>query len=62
MPDIGIHLQEHAVHLPRRTKASIIYKGISNVRTVQIPLGHAKIKSTICYLGVDAEDALELPE
>jgi len=29
---------------------------------VQILLGHAKIESTVRYLGVDVEDALELSE
>ncbi len=32
------------------------------VRAVQILLGHAKIESTVRYLGVDVEDALELAE
>ena len=31
-------------------------------RIVQIPLGHAKIESTVRYLGVDVEDALALSE
>jgi hypothetical protein len=29
---------------------------------VQILLGHTKIESTICYLGVDIEDALHHSE
>jgi site-specific recombinase XerD len=32
------------------------------LRAVQILLGHAKIESTVRYLGVDVEDALELAE
>ncbi len=46
----------------RRSKASIIYKATGNLRAVQILLGHAKIDSTVRYLGVDVEDALELAE
>jgi len=46
----------------RRTKASIIDKATGNLRAVQILLGHAKIDSTVRYLGVDVEDALELAE
>lgn len=49
-------------HSLRRTKASIIYKATGNLRAVQILLGHAKIESTVRYLGVDVEDALELAE
>lgn len=33
-----------------------------NLRAVQMMLGHAKIESTVRYLGVDVEDALELAE
>lgn len=31
-----------------------------NLRAVQILLGHAKIESTVRYLGIDVDDALEL--
>ncbi|KQN90302.1 integrase [Sphingomonas sp. Leaf231] len=40
----------------------MIYKAPGNLRAVQILLGHAKIESTVRYLGVDVEDALELAE
>jgi site-specific recombinase XerC len=42
--------------------AACIYKASGNLRAVQILLGHAKIDSTVRYLGVDVEDALELAE
>jgi hypothetical protein len=35
---------------------------IGNLRAVQILLGHAKIESTVRYLGADIEDALALAE
>jgi site-specific recombinase XerC len=53
-------LQDYRTHSLRRTKASIVYKATVNLRAVQILLGHANIDSTIRYLGVDVEDALEL--
>jgi site-specific recombinase XerC len=58
----GLPVQEYGTHSLRRTKASIIYKATGNLRAVQILLGHAKIDSTVCYLGVDVEDALKLAE
>ena len=33
-----------------------------NLRAVQLLLGHAKIESTVQYLGVEVEDALTLSE
>ena len=59
---IGLQPQEHGTHSLRRTKVAIIYKATGNLRAVQILLGHAKIESTVRYLGVDVEDALELAE
>ena len=59
---IGLQPQEYGTHSLRRTKASIIYKATGNLRAVHILLGHAKIESTVRYLGVDVEDALELAE
>ena len=59
---IGLKPQDYGTHSLRRTKASMIYKQTGNLRAVQIMLGHAKIESTVRYLGVDIEDALELAE
>ncbi|KKN61291.1 hypothetical protein LCGC14_0523230 [marine sediment metagenome] len=50
------------MHSLRRTKASINYKAIGNLRAVQILHSDTKIESTVRYLGVDAEDALVLAE
>lgn len=59
---IGLRLEDYGTHSLRRTKASLIYKRTGNLRAVQILLGHTKIESTVRYLGVDIEDALNLAE
>ncbi len=59
---IGLDAGPYGTHSLRRTKASLIYKRTGNLRAVQILLGHTKIESTVRYLGVDVEDALNLSE
>ena len=59
---IGLRKEEYGTHSLRRTKASLIYEATGNLRAVQILLGHTKIESTVRYLGVDVEDALDLAE
>ena len=46
----------------RRTKATLIYRQTKNVRVVQLLLGHTKLESTVRYLGIEVEDALEIAE
>jgi site-specific recombinase XerC len=46
----------------RRTKATLIYRRTGNLRAVQLLLGHTKIESTVCYLGVETDDALAIAE
>ncbi|MCK6431246.1 MAG: integrase, partial [Burkholderiaceae bacterium] len=46
----------------RRTKASLIYRRTGNLRAVQLLLGHTKIESTVRYLGIEVDDALEMAE
>lgn len=59
---IGRRPEDYGTHSLRRTKASLIYRRTGNLRAVQILLGHTKIESTVRYLGVDIEDALNLAE
>ncbi len=59
---VGLDPSRYGSHSLRRTKASQIYKRTGNLRAVQILLGHAKIESTVQYLGVEVEDALTISE
>lgn len=51
-----------SAHTMRRTKASLIYRRTKNIRAVQILLGHTKLESTVRYLGIEIDDALEMAE
>jgi len=46
----------------RRTNATLIYRRTGNLRAVRLLLGHTRIESTVRYLGVEVDDALDLAE
>lgn len=46
----------------RRTKAALIYRCTKNVCAVPLVLAHSKLESTVRYLGVEVDDALEISE
>jgi site-specific recombinase XerC len=46
----------------RRTKAAPIYRKTGNLRAVQLLLGHTKLESTVRYLGIEVDDALNIAE
>jgi integrase len=60
--EIGLDDACYGTHSMRRTKAALIYRRTRNLRAVQLLLGHTKIESTVRYLGVELDDALELAE
>jgi len=60
--DIGLDGAAFGTHSMRRTKASLIYRRTKNLRAVQLLLGHAKLESTVRYLGIEVDDALEMAE
>lgn len=60
--EIGLDASAYGTHSMRRSKASLIYKKTKNLRAVQILLGHTKLESTVRYLGIEVDDALELAE
>lgn len=59
---IGLDPTEYGTHSMRRTKATLIYRQSKNLRAVQLLLGHTKLESTIRYLGIEVDDALEIAE
>ena len=59
---IDLEPSAYGTHSMRRTKAAQIYKKTGNLRAVQLLLGHTKMDSTVRYLGIDLEDALEISE
>lgn len=59
---IGLDAALYGTHSLRRTKATLIYRRTKNLRAIQLLLGHTKLESTVRYLGIEVEDALELAE
>jgi integrase len=50
--EIGLDSSAYGTHTMRRTQ---------NLRVVQLPLGH-RLESTVRYLGIEVDDALEMAE
>jgi integrase len=59
---IGLDRLKFGTHSLRRTKATLIYRRTGNLRAVQLLLGHTKIESTVRYLGIEIDDAIEIAE
>ncbi len=59
---VGLDASAYGTHSLRRTKVSLLYKKTGNLRACQLLLGHTKLESTVRYLGVEVDDALELSE
>lgn len=59
---IGLDRSSYGTHSMRRTKATLIYRRTKNLRAVQLLLGHTKLESTVRYLGIEVDDALEMAE
>src|ERR1051326_2255182 len=60
--ELGLERAEYGTHSMRRTKATLIYRRTKNLRAVQLLLGHTKLESTVRYLGIEVDDALEMAE
>ena len=60
--ELGLDRAAYGTHSIRRTKATLIYRRTKNLRAVQLLLGHTKLESTVRYLGIEVDDALEIAE
>lgn len=60
--EIGLDSSRYGTHTMRRTKAALIYRRTKNLRAAQLLLGHSKLESTVRYLGIEVDDALEISE
>lgn len=61
-PSDDLEPQAYGTHSLRRTKVSLVYKKARNLRACQLLLGHRKLESTVRYLGIEVDDALEMSE
>lgn len=59
---IDLDPNAYGTHSLRRTKVALLYKRTGNLRACQLLLGHGKLESTVRYLGIEVDDALELSE
>ena len=59
---IGLDPAAYGTHSLRRTKATLIYRRTKNLRAVQLLLGHTNLDSTVRYLGIEMDDALDMSE
>ena len=60
--ELGLDRADYGTHSMRRTKATLIYRRTKNLRAVQLLLVHSKLESTVRYLGIEVDDALEISE
>ena len=57
---LGIDPSPYAMHSLRKTRPALIYRETKNLAAIQHLLGHQSINSTVKYLGVDRDEALDL--
>lgn len=59
---IGLDPRMYGTHSMRKTKVTLIYRRTKNLRAIQLLLGHTKLESTLRYLSIEVDDALEMAE
>jgi len=59
---VGLALQAYGTHSLRRAQVALGCTKTENLRACQLLLSHRKLESTVRYLGIEVDDALELSE
>jgi site-specific recombinase XerC len=59
---MGLDRADCGTHPMRRTKATLIHRRTKNLSAAQLLLGDSRLESTVRYLGIDVDDALEISE
>lgn len=59
---IGLDPAMYGTRTMRRTEAPLIHSRTKNLGAVHLLLGHTKLESTVRYLGIEVDDALEMTE
>jgi len=59
---IGANPQDYGTHSLRRIKATLIYRSTKILRAVRLLPGHTELESTVRYVGIEEDDALEMSE
>jgi hypothetical protein len=61
---ISLAPSAYGTHAMRRTKPTLVYRRTKNLRAAQLllGLGHTKLDSTVRYLGIEIDDAVEMAE
>ena len=60
--EIGLDPTAYGTHTMRRTEATLIDRKTKNLRAVQLLFGHTRLESTVRYLAIEVDDALEISE
>lgn len=57
---LGLNRVLYGTHTMSLTNALLIYRRTKNIRTVPILHGHTELESTVWYLGIEVDDALDM--